>query len=61
MHELDDNALLRQYADDNTETAFATLVARPVDKVYSATSRHTRNARAAEEFTQSAVCCEQHI
>jgi uncharacterized protein (TIGR03435 family) len=53
MHELDDNALLRQCAEQNSETAFATLVARHVDKVYSVALRHTRNTHASEEITQA--------
>ena len=53
MHELDDNDLLRQYAEQNSEAAFAALVARHVDKVYSVALRHTRNAHAAEEITQA--------
>ena len=53
MHELDDHDLLRQYAELNSEAAFAALVARHVDKVYSAALRHTRNAHAAEEITQA--------
>ena len=53
MHELDDHDLLRQYAEQNSETAFAALVARNVDKVYSTALRHTRNAHAAEEITQA--------
>jgi len=53
MHELDDSNLLRQYAEHNSEPAFAALVARHVDKVYSVALRHTRNAHAAEEITQA--------
>jgi uncharacterized protein (TIGR03435 family) len=53
MHEPDDNTLLRQYAEQNSEAAFAALVARHVDKVYSVALRHTRNAHAAEEITQA--------
>jgi RNA polymerase sigma factor (sigma-70 family) len=53
MHELDDNDLLRQFAEQNSEAAFAALVARHVDKVYSAALRHTRNAHSAEEITQA--------
>jgi uncharacterized protein (TIGR03435 family) len=53
MHEPDDHDLLRQYAEQNSETAFAALVARHVDKVYSTALRHTRNAHAAEEITQA--------
>ena len=53
MHELDDHALLRQYAEQNSEAAFAALVTRHVDKVYSVALRHTRNPHAAEEITQA--------
>ncbi len=53
MHEPDDHDLLRQFAEQNSETAFAALVARHVDKVYSVALRHTRNAHAAEEITQA--------
>jgi len=53
MHELDDHALLRHYAEQNSEAAFAAIVARHVDKVYSTALRHTRNTHAAEEITQA--------
>ena len=53
MHKLDDHALLRQYVEQNSEAAFAALVTRHVDKVYSVALRHTRNAHAAEEITQA--------
>jgi RNA polymerase sigma factor (sigma-70 family) len=53
MHELDDHALLRQYVGQNSEAAFATLVSRHVDKVYSVALRHTHNIHAAEEITQA--------
>ena len=56
MHELDeleDHALLRQYAEHNSGAAFAALVTRHVDKVYSTALRHTRNPHAAEEITQA--------
>lgn len=46
MHELDDRALLRQYAEQNSETAFVPLVTRHATKVYSVALRHTRNAQA---------------
>ncbi len=45
MHKLDDHALLRQYVEQNSEAAFAALVARHVDKVYSVALRHTRQCR----------------
>jgi len=53
MQELEDIALLRQYADDGSEEAFATLVTRHVNKVYSVALRHTGNPHEAEEITQA--------
>lgn len=53
MHELDDIALLREYVERNSEEAFAELVARHVNKVYSVALRHTANPHQAEEITQA--------
>ena len=53
MQELDDIALLRAYTERGSEEAFATLVARNVNKVYSVALRHTRNPPQAEEITQA--------
>src|SRR5580698_8290198 len=53
MQELDDMALLREYAERDSEAAFATLVARHVNKVYSVALRHTRSPHQAEEITQA--------
>jgi RNA polymerase sigma factor (sigma-70 family) len=53
MQELDDIALLRQYAEQNSEEAFAALVTRHIDKVYSVALRHTGNPHQAEEITQA--------
>jgi len=53
MHELDDNALLREFAERGSEPAFAELVTRHVNKVYSVALRHTRNPHQAEEITQA--------
>src|SRR5436190_8696723 len=53
MQELNDIALLRQYAEQNSEEAFAALVSRHVNKVYSVALRHTRNPHQAEEITQA--------
>jgi RNA polymerase sigma factor (sigma-70 family) len=53
MHELDDIALLRQYTEQNSEKAFAALVTRHIDKVYSVALRHTGNPHQAEEITQA--------
>ncbi|HVU08685.1 MAG TPA: hypothetical protein VHG89_09105 [Verrucomicrobiae bacterium] len=53
MNEPDDLALLREYAANNSESAFAELVSRRVDFVYSAALRQTRNPDLAEEITQA--------
>ena len=53
MQEVADMDLLRQYADRNSDEAFAALVARHVNLVYSAALRKTGNADAAGEITQA--------
>src|SRR5450756_1845642 len=53
MTELDDHELLAQYARTESEAAFAALVARYVNLVYSAARRFTRNPHHAEEITQA--------
>ena len=53
MQELDDIALLREYVEHDSGEAFAALVARHVDKVYSVALRHTGNPHAAEEIAQA--------
>ena len=53
MPELDDIELLGQYARDHSEAAFATLVARHVNLVYSTALRNAGNPHAAEEITQA--------
>ena len=53
MHELDDIALLHEYVGRDSEEAFATLVTRHIDKVYSVALRHTGNPHQAEEITQA--------
>jgi RNA polymerase sigma factor (sigma-70 family) len=53
MSEPDDLALLREYAAQNSESAFAELVSRRVDFVYSAALRQTQNPHLAEEITQA--------
>jgi RNA polymerase sigma factor (sigma-70 family) len=53
MHELDDIALLREYVERDSEEAFAALVTRHIDRVYSVALRHTGNSHQAEEITQA--------
>jgi RNA polymerase sigma factor (sigma-70 family) len=53
MQELDDTALLREYVERGSEEAFAALVTRHVNKVYSVALRLTGNPHSAEEITQA--------
>jgi RNA polymerase sigma factor (sigma-70 family) len=49
----DDMALVREYAQSNSEQAFATLVSRYVNLVYSVALRRGREPHLAEEITQA--------
>jgi len=49
----DDMSLLREYARHNSEEAFATLVARYVNLVYSVARRQVRDPHLADEITQA--------
>jgi len=53
MLETDDIELLREYALRNSEQAFATLVSRHIDLVYSAALRRVGNHHQAQEITQA--------
>jgi RNA polymerase sigma factor (sigma-70 family) len=53
MHDATDMVLLRQYAGGNSDDAFAALVSRHVNLVYSAALRKAGNPHAAEEITQA--------
>ena len=49
----DDLTLLREYARSHSEEAFATLVSRHVNVVYSVALRQARDPYLAEEITQA--------
>lgn len=51
--EVEDVELLREYAANQCETAFRTLVERHVDMVYATALRQVRDAHLAEEATQA--------
>jgi DNA-directed RNA polymerase specialized sigma24 family protein len=53
MQEVRDTELLRQYVRQNSDVAFAALVTRHVNVVYSAALRKTGNPATAEEITQA--------
>jgi uncharacterized protein (TIGR03435 family) len=53
MPDLDDITLLRQYAENNSESAFAALAERHVNLVYSVALRNVGNPHAAEEIAQA--------
>lgn len=53
MQDATDTELLRKYVDQNSEEAFAELVSRYVNVVYSAALRKTGNPGAAEEIAQA--------
>src|SRR5208283_5637901 len=53
MQEAVDRELLRQYVHGNSSEAFAALLSRHVNLVYSVALRKTSSAQAAEEITQA--------
>src|SRR5580698_8349385 len=52
MQVMDDSALLRQYAENHSDEAFAALVARHINLVYSVALRNVGNPHEAGEITQ---------
>ena len=53
MTELDDMALVAQYAGKNSEEAFAELVRRHVNLVYSVALRYAGQGADAQDITQT--------
>ena len=53
MDQPSDWDLLREYATENSEAAFSTLVQRKIDLVHSAAVRQVRDAALAEDITQT--------
>src|SRR5882724_13057111 len=53
MPELDDIALLKQFAENDSESAFAEIVSRYVNLVYSVALRNVGDAHAAQEISQA--------
>src|SRR5258708_1702702 len=53
MQTMGDMELLKEYASRHSEAAFAALVSRHVDLVYSAALRHVGGHHQAEEVTQA--------
>ncbi len=53
MQSTDDSALLRQYAENNSDEAFAALVTRHINLVYSVALRQVRDPHLAAEITQA--------
>jgi DNA-directed RNA polymerase specialized sigma24 family protein len=49
----DDMEMVREYAARQSEEAFAELVSRHVNLVYSVALRHTRDTHLAEEIAQT--------
>ena len=52
MNQPTDSQLLRAYAEDRSEAAFAELLRRYVDFTYSAAVRMVRDTHLAEDVTQ---------
>ncbi len=53
MDEPNDIGLLRRFVEEHSEAAFAGLVQREINLVYSVALRQTRNPHAADEITQA--------
>src|ERR1035438_5528266 len=53
MQPADDSALLRQYAANHSDEAFAELVTRHINLVYSVALRHVGDPHQAQEIAQA--------
>src|SRR6266516_3446500 len=53
MHSMGDMELLEEYGSRGSEEAFATLVSRHINMVYSVALRHVGNLHNALEITQA--------
>src|SRR6266550_8719635 len=53
MQSTDDSALLQQYVEGHSDAAFAALVTRHINLVYSVAMRHVGDPHLAEEITQA--------
>jgi RNA polymerase sigma factor (sigma-70 family) len=53
MQSTDDSARLRQYVENNSDEAFAALVTRHINLVYSVALRQVGNPASAQEITQA--------
>jgi len=53
MQQLDDSGLLQEYVQRGSDEAFAALVGRHINKVYSVALRQVGNPHRAEEVTQA--------
>ena len=60
MSEPDDHKLLAEFARAGSEPAFAALVARYVNLVYSTAFRFTGNAHHSEEISQAVFIILAH-
>jgi RNA polymerase sigma factor (sigma-70 family) len=60
LHDLTDQQFLRDYVEHRSEAAFAELVRRHIDLVYSAALRTVCNPHQAEDVTQAAFMALAH-